>query len=141
MTFSHEKVCLLYHEFRVNLKIMIDKTCYQRRGFPLSLPVVFLKLIFSHDGSQGLNKVSILDLCNTIKLFGIRRCQIPNYTFFNKLLLLKEIYPLLRHNHHALVDVQQLSRIVKLFLNLYIHPDKWVHWQGSVMGMRICACS
>lgn len=48
-------------------------------------------------------------------------------------LLFGENHELSGRNHHALVDAQQLSLLVKVFIDLCKPPDKRVFWQGSEM--------
>lgn len=48
-------------------------------------------------------------------------------------LLFGENHELSGRNHHALVDAQQLSLVVKVFIDLCKPPDKRVFWQGSEM--------
>lgn len=69
---GNENVCLLYHEFRVNLERIIGRTCHRGKAFPLRLPVVFPLLFGEEDPLSGKNHHALIDskqLCRMAKLF------------------------------------------------------------------------
>lgn len=51
------------------------------------------------------------------------------------LLLFGENHPLSGRNHHVLVDAQQLTLVVKLYMDLCKPPGKRVYWQESGVKM------
>lgn len=58
---GNENMCLLLKEFRGNMKRVVGTTCYRRKSFPLSLPVLFLVLFGENHPLSGRNHHALID--------------------------------------------------------------------------------
>ncbi|CAG7970456.1 unnamed protein product [Penicillium nalgiovense] len=60
-----ENVCMLMHEFRINLKNMLGTTCYRGKAFPISLPVPFVVFFGNTHDLAGRNHHALYDAQQT----------------------------------------------------------------------------
>ncbi|KGO65779.1 Zinc finger, C2H2 [Penicillium italicum] len=58
---GNANLCLLYHEFRINIKRVLGTSCYRGRAFPLSLPALFPLLFGVNDPLAGQNHHALVD--------------------------------------------------------------------------------
>ncbi|KAJ5738717.1 hypothetical protein N7493_001872 [Penicillium malachiteum] len=61
---ANYKVCLLYPEFRANMKKWIGDKCFKGHSFPLSLPFIFA-LLFQGRDLVGMNHYALVDAQQT----------------------------------------------------------------------------
>ncbi|KAK4865142.1 hypothetical protein LT330_001765 [Penicillium expansum] len=75
-----ENLCLLYHEFRVNIKRVLGTNCYGGKSFPLSLPTFYPVIFGTNDPLSGRNHHAFVDsqqLSRLTNLF-VDLCKPPN---------------------------------------------------------------
>ncbi|KAJ6126755.1 hypothetical protein N7523_002367 [Penicillium sp. IBT 18751x] len=79
-----QNVCLLFHEFRENVKRVLGTKCYQGRAFPLRLAVLFPLLFGENHELSGRNHHALVDaqrLSLLAKVF-IDLCKPPDKRVF-----------------------------------------------------------
>ncbi|KAJ6032016.1 hypothetical protein N7540_002748 [Penicillium herquei] len=72
------KVCMLYHEFKTNMKERIGDKCFKGRSFPLSLPFLSTLLFPGHD-LVGMNHDALADARQTaiLQRLFLDLCKVP----------------------------------------------------------------
>ncbi|KAJ5725420.1 uncharacterized protein N7483_006777 [Penicillium malachiteum] len=75
---AKDKVCMLYHEFRLNMKDQIGEKCFKGHSFPLTLPFLFTLLFQGHD-LVGMNHDALVDARQTASLqrLFLDLCKVP----------------------------------------------------------------
>ncbi|KAJ5781652.1 uncharacterized protein N7518_010135 [Penicillium psychrosexuale] len=90
-----ENVCLLFQEFRTNVRRVLGRTCFKGRSFPLKLPLLFVLLFGDTHPLAGRNHRALVDaqqLALLARLF-IDLCKPPSRRVYWRASTLKMPFP------------------------------------------------